>query len=649
LVAALLTACPRLKVLATSRSPLRAAGQQEYPVSPLGVPDPRKLPPLSALARVEAVTLFVARAQEARPDFVLSEENAATVARICARLDGLPLAIELAAARMRVFPPEVLMEELDHRFELLTEGTSEFSHQQALETTIAWSYDKLSPADQALFRRLAAFVGGFTLEAVRAVAPAAGEPRVNVVLGLANLAGNSLLRLEDDRQGTTRWSMLESLRAFGGDRLDEAAEAEPIRSAHAAYFLNLTKEAAPNLAGREQQVWLDRLAADHDNLRAGIDWALATDESATAIGIVETLWRFWSARGLLFEGRRRVEEVIARFDTDATALDARLFIAAGTLARAHGDYAAANRWFERGLERARANDDQTAEATLLHNAGNVALSQGDHRRAGELFEASLAIIRDQDDRRREANVLFSLGAVSHYLGDVAKAEESYEAALAIWEAAGDRLRTAAIRANLALLLVHLPERRQRARDHAERSLTESRALSFPTGIAAALTALGFVHEGEGELSAAADAFEESITVSRDAENRVGIATGLGNLAVIVADQGDVARAFGLGAESLKEFLGVGDETGIATAIEQFAGIARVAGDAARAARLHGAAAAQFERLAVPIPVSLHERHERSVAALREALGSSFESEWRAGTMMTPADILASASVQEISA
>jgi tetratricopeptide (TPR) repeat protein len=275
--------------------------------------------------------------------------------------------------------------------------------------------------------------------------------------------------------------------------------------------------------------------------------------------------------------------------------------------------------------------------------GNVSLSQGDHRRASELFEASLAILRDQDDQRREANVLFSLGAVSHYLGDVAKAEESYEAALAIWEAGADRLRTAAIRANLALLLVHLPDRRQRAREHAERSLAESRELSYPTGIAAALTALGFVHEGEGDLSAAADAFAESITVSHDAENRVGIATGLGNLAVIVADQGDAERAAGLAAGSLKEFLDVGDETGVATAIEQLAGITGVTGDGVRAARLHGAAAALFERLAVPIPVSLHERHEQSVAALREALGGSFEIEWRAGRATLPEDVLASVS------
>jgi predicted ATPase len=638
-VAALLASCPRLKVLATSRSPLRVRGDQDFRIGPLQVPSPRKLPPLDTLARVEAVALFVERASAARGSFALTDANAAAVAGICARLDGLPLAIELAAARVRTFPPDVLLGELDRRFELLTGGASDlFPHQQALETTIAWSYDLLPPPDQALFRRLAVFAGGVSLEAASAVASSAGGVTPRVPVGLVTLVDHSLLRLEDDPTRDARWTMLESLRAFGCDRLDEVAEAAPTRAAHAAFFLALTRDAAPQLNGPEQHTWINRLTVDHDNLRAGLDWALATGDAETAIGMVTTLWRFWSAQGHLYEGRRRVEAIIDRFDGRTEALDTRLFVAAGTLASAHGDYAAASRWFDRGLDRARTVGDRATEATLLYNSGNVALSRGDHRRAATLFEASLAIFRELGDRRREMLTLAGLGAVAHYLGDVAKAEESYEAVLAITDETGDRRRAAAMLANLTLLLAPLPDRRERARAFGERCLAESRALAWPRGIAAGLSGLGFVAEGEGDLALAAARFDESAQLSRDAEDRIGAATALGNLARVVADQGDPGRALGLAMESFHEFQLFGDESAVATTIELLAAIVGAAGEPVLAVRLHAAAAAALARLDMPIQVALRDRHNSSIAALREALGPSFDEAWQTGSALLPADV-----------
>jgi tetratricopeptide (TPR) repeat protein len=431
--------------------------------------------------------------------------------------------------------------------------------------------------------------------------------------------------------------MLESLRAFGGDRLEEAGEAESARAAHAAYFLGLTRDAAPHLTGSAQGEWFARLTDDHDNLRAALDWALAAGDAGTAVGMTSTLWRFWNARGHLHEGRRRVEAVIARFDGE-DAIDARLFLAAGTLARAHGDYPAASACFERGLARARAADDRATEATLLHNAGNVALSQGDHRRAAELFEASLAIFRALHDTARETVALANLGAVAHYLGDVATAERSYTAAWKLFEAAGNGRHAALMLGNLALLLATVPERRADARSCGERGLAASRALAFPAGIAVALSGLGFVAEGEGDLAAAADRFAESAEVSRDAEDRSAAATAQGNLARVVADQGDPGRGMALALESFAEFRALGDEHAVATTIELLATIVETAGEAELAVRLHAAAVAALERLQTPMQLSQRDRHARDVGELRLTLGSGFDEAWRDGSALAADDI-----------
>jgi predicted ATPase/class 3 adenylate cyclase len=638
----LIAACPDLTVLATSRRPLKLQAERLYSVAPLPAPSATgRLPSLETLGQIEAVDLFVQRARASDPGFALTEANAAAVAAICHRLDGLPLALELAAARAPGLPPDELLAELDRRFDLLTDGSRDLHpHQQALETTIAWSYDLLGSDAQAVFRRLSVFAGGFTREAMEKVVTAAG-PAGRYLLGtVLDLVANSLLRPVPDAS-PVRYDALESLRAFGRERLDDAGETEATAKAHADFFLVLAREAAPHLNGPEQGTWLDRLEGEDGNFRAGLDWAAAAGADETALGMVETLWRYWHARGHLSEGRRRVEETIRRFDTASEGEGSpKLPIAAGTLARAHGDYPTAATWFTTALERARAGDDLGSEAAALNNLGSVALSQGDHRRAGELFARSLDASRSLRDGPREAAALSNLGAVAHYLGEIDKAEASYEAALAIWEERDDRRRAALLLCNLTLLLAPIPERRTSAKALGERCLTKSRALKFPTGIAAALTGLGLIAEGEGDLPQAARYHEESAAVCRESEDRGGLARALGNLSLIVADLGDVRRAAALARESLQLFADLGDEEGVATTLEMLASVVRAAGESHLAARLHGAAASRWTELAIPLPMALAPRHETGATNLRATLGGAgFDAQWESGRSLGIDDAL----------
>ncbi len=532
------------------------------------------------------------------------------------------------------------MTELDNRFDLLTQGSRDLlPHQQALETTIAWSYDLLQPEAQAVFRRLSVFAGGFTRDAATAVVPAAGPAGRYLTGTILDLVGDSLLRSVADT-APARYVALESLRAFGRERLAEAGELEPTSQAHAEFFLGLAREAAPQLNGPEQAVWMDRLEVDLDNLRAGLDWATAAGKGETAIGMVETLWRFWNARGLLSEGRRRVEETIRRFDTDTEKGSARLPLAAGMLARSQGDYPAAETWFDEALRRARSHDDPGAAAAALNNLGNVALSRGDHRRAAGLFEESLAASRALNDPRRQAAALSNLGAVAHYLGELDRAEASYVEALSIWKREGDRRPAALLLGNLAMLLAPQPERRDQTRAFAEECLSESKALGYPAGVAAALTALGLIAEGDGDLERAAHYHEESASVCRESENRSGLARALGNQSVIVAELGDVDRAVTLVNESLRLFVELGDDEGTAATMEMQAVVARFAGELRLAARLHGAAAVRWNTLAMPMPLAFARRHDTSVAALRGELSEvGFEAEWDAGSKLTTDDAI----------
>src|SRR5918993_381173 len=356
LVGEILAASPRLKVLATSRLPLRLRAEREYPVPPLALPR-RKPPPLPEhLTQYTAVQLFVERAQAVKPDFAIDNENAPAVAEICHRLDGLPLAIELAAARVRMLSPQAMLPRLEKRLPLLTGGARDApARQRTLRNTIAWSYDLLEPKEQILFRRLAVFGGGATFEAVEAVANADGS--LDVFGGLERLLEQSLLRQDVGPEGEPRFSLLETIREFGIEQLEAHGESEDAQARHAGFFLTLVEEAAPDLHGPTQRAWLERLETEHDNIRAALGWSL-THEPEAALRIGAALFWFWYYRGHLTEGRDWIERALATGASASPDVRARVLNWSSAFAWERADYATAALRSEEALALARSAGDQ---------------------------------------------------------------------------------------------------------------------------------------------------------------------------------------------------------------------------------------------------------------------------------------------------
>ncbi len=341
-VADLLTACPRLKVLVTSRARLDVRAQQLFSVPPLALPDTKQLHDLTALAQCEAVTLFLQRARAIEPNFQLTTANARAVTEICAGLDGLPLAIELAAARLKLLPPQALLERLAQPLHVLTSGARDApARQQTLRNTIAWSYDLLSAQERCLFRRLAVFAGGCTLEAVEAVCEAPGDETGKVFDGVASLIDKSLVQQRAQREEEPRLVMLETIREYALECLESAGETEAIRQAHAAYYLALAEEAAPELQGPQQATWLERLELEHDNLRAALEWFIerggpgSSREMALRLG--GALSEFWIVRGLFSEGRTFLERVLAGSEGVGASMKAKALSATANLAFMQSD------------------------------------------------------------------------------------------------------------------------------------------------------------------------------------------------------------------------------------------------------------------------------------------------------------------------
>ena len=337
LVGGLLDACPKLKVLATSRIPLRLYGEIEYPVPPLALPDPTVLPPLEVLTQYEAVRLFVERAKAVKGDFEITNESAPAVAEICARLDGLPLAIELAAARVRLLPPQKMLQRLGNRMKLLKGGARDLpTRQQTLRGAIDWSHDLLEEDEKTLFGRLSVFAGGRTLEAMEEICDPEGD--LDALEGVESLVGKSLLKQEEGSGGEPRFVMLETVHEYAREKLKESGWAEEMQRLHAAYFLAMAEEAEPELRGPREQEWMDRLEAEHDNLRVALSWSLGGGDGVLGLRLAGALGQFWKVRGHFSEGRGWLEEALAGCGEAPPDARARVLAESGNLAMDQGDF-----------------------------------------------------------------------------------------------------------------------------------------------------------------------------------------------------------------------------------------------------------------------------------------------------------------------
>jgi predicted ATPase len=514
----LLSHAPGLKVVVTSRSALSIYGEREYPVPPLRLPEPEPAPDLDVLTRSEAVALFLDRARAVRPDFVLTEENAAAVAEICSRLDGLPLAIELAAVRVKVLSPEAMLPRLDERLSLLTTGPRSLpERQRTLRGAIDWSYRLLEESQRRLFARLAAFSGGATLETIEAVCD--GDLGGNVLDLLGSLVDDSLLRRTETPRGEVRFQMLETIREFATERLEAEPDAAGVRARHARHFLALAVRAEPHLVGADQKEWLDRCDREHDNIRAALKWAIQTGEVRAGQEAAGALWRFWHQRGHLAEGRRKLEQLL----------------------------------------HAPGGEDRTAERfKALTGAGGLAYWQNDYPATERFYSDALEIAQDLDDPRSIAEALFNLSYIDRIRGDVDEGMAKLRRALEMARSIGDRQLTAdclGILGNQALR----DGRPDDGLPMVEEALDIYRELGNLFAVADTLSGLGSLYRIVGDSHAAGAAQRESLRKFVEVGNPTGIAMVLEEMAMIETIDGRYERALRLAgaAEALKDQTGGG--------------------------------------------------------------------------------------------
>jgi len=544
LVSDLLAGTAYLALLVTSRILLRIAGEKEYAVLPLRLPG-ATTSSLAMLADTAAVALFVQRAEAAKPNFTLTEANATAVAKICTRLDGLPLALELAAARLRILSPEALLARLDQRLRLLTGGARSLpQRQQTLRDTIAWSYDLLTLDEKTLFRRLSVFAGGCTLETAERVCNAAGMISIDLLDGLQSLVEQSLLRVHDGPEGERRFFLLETIREYGGERLTESDEQPSLQHRHACVFLEMIEVPREARSGAAEQAWAAHVDREHDNLRMALETALEAGSNEMAARLGGSLWRFWELRGYWSEGRSWLARILESTGDSPPRARATVAQGAGTLALMQGDYVEAQRFLEHALALARDVGDSHLVGAVLNNLANVAIRQGDYETARVRHEDVLAMRQDLGDAEGIATSLNNLGVIAHDQGDYVHARTLYEEALAARRGQGANSSIAVLLTNLAWV-AYMEGALDEARDHHERSLSMRRQLGMSNQIAAPLEGLALVSGAAGQperaaiLLAAAAALRDEIGAPLPSDER---AEHDQILALVRSQLGDVAFA-----------------------------------------------------------------------------------------------------------
>lgn len=631
----LLAECRGVQVLATSRAVLRVYGEREVAVPPLPLPDPKRLPVLTVLAEIPSIELFVERAKAVRSAFELTAENAPVVAGICVRLDGLPLAIELAAARTRVLSPDKLLERLGKRLDLLTGGASDrAARQQTLRGTIAWSHDLLPPGQQVLFRRLSVFAGGASLEAVEAVADADGE--LGALDGLEALVQQSLLRQDESPDGEPRFMMLETIREFATERVDESAEAAAVRERHAAHFLAFAETAEPHLTGSEQPMWLERLEIEHDNLRAALGWFSTRGEHESETGLAAALWRFWYARGHLTEGRQHLERLLTTSPSENSVSEKRLAVldAAGVLAETQGDLHRASELYDTEHTLAQEMNNQHATARALLNLGTVAMVRSNYSDASANYEQARSLFEELGHERGVAIALERLYHIARFQEDLDRAETLATECLAVYRKLGDAHAICFGMQNLAILAFLRRDYAAAAKLN-QQVIDSSKSLGDRQTEAYALVTLARSLRHLGDNARSVTLCEEALTLFEALGDRAGTAYASNFLGLAKLARGDRDEARRHLAKSLTIRRDLGDREAIAQSLEGAAMVAFAASDAETGAMLFGAAQTLRRSIGAPLQGAdrddYHDELERAHSAFGEA---AFEAAWTLGGVMT---------------
>jgi predicted ATPase len=602
-VAELLANCLEVKALVTSREVLHLSGEQQLCVPPLSLPAMSCPQSFEEILNYEAIQLFIDRAKSVKPGFKVSATNAGPVAEICHRLDGLPLAIELAAARVNVLSPAGLLGRLGQRMAVLTGGPRDAPlRHQTLRQAIAWSHELLSAEEQRLFRRLAVFAGGCTLAAAEFVAGPAGEgdgPADDVLTGLSSLIDKSLLRQDEmGAEEEPRFTMLETLREFALERLSEANETHRSRARHAGWYVELAQEAEPGLTGQHQDVWLERLQQEYDNLRAALQWLVNHGPAEHGLRLATALSRFWRAHGYIAEVRQALSNLLAAQCSACSR--AKALRASGWLAREQGDYAEARTLFDESISIYRTLQDPRGIGWSLVSLAFVARYQGDYAQASMLLEESLPLLRQAGDLEGMAVALGNLGLIARDRGDASVAEKQLQASLELWLQLGD-----------------------------------------PIGQGWVLTALGIAARCGGQRELARSRLDQALAVWRKIGDRQNQANALGTLASLARDAGEFDAAARLLRESLSILREIGDRRAIAFVLEGFSSLAAARDQAMRAVALWAAAQALRERIGAPAPPAWHAELDRTLNVIKARLEvTAVDEASRRGRSMTLPDAIA---------
>jgi predicted ATPase/serine/threonine protein kinase len=593
-VAQLLTAGVKLKAVVTSQAPLHVYGEHEFPVPPLGLADPKLIPAVEVLSRLPAIALFVARAQAVKHDFALTKENAPAVAAICARLDGLPLAIELAAARIKLLSPTAMLARLESSLSLLTGGARDLpSRQQTLRSTVDWSHGLLNSAEQTLFRRLSVFAGGCTLEAVEAVCDAKGDLGLDILDAMASMVDKSLVQQSMVQQSTVqqgmvqqvgqadqeaRFFMLSTIREYARERLAGSEDESVTRRAHAAYYLVLAEEGTQETASHPE--WFDRFEVEHDNFRMALDYLVKTGNADWGLRLGAALFGFWEAREYLSEGRDAIARLLSLEGAAARPkIRARLVFAAGVLASEQGDYETSPQMFDESLRCSLALDDNRGVAVALNALGVNARDRGELAEASSLFERCVAIWKELGDSAGTARALSNLASVMKLQGEYARAFSLFDECVTMFRQAGDA-----------------------------------------AGVAWTLNCLGDVARDKADFATARSFCEQSLAEFRKLRDGWGVAGALADLAGLSADQGNLVEARRLYGQSIEMFQQLGHKRGIARALECLAVSAAAQSHAEQSLHLAGAAAALRQRLGAPLSPNEQPRLEKALEFARRSLG-----------------------------
>jgi tetratricopeptide (TPR) repeat protein len=567
---------------------------------------------LSELLDYPAIRLFEERSAAVSPDFVLSEQDAGAVAEVCARLDGLPLAIEIAAARTKLFSPQEMQARLASRLGLLTSNARDLpDRQQTLRKAIDWSYHLLSEAEQTLFARMSVCVGGCTLSAAGAICDPVGGLGVDVLDGAESLLDKSLLQQSEQDNGEHRLSMLEILREYALERLEMSGETALVRSWHAQYYIALAEAAEPELVLQDQLAWINRLEQEHDNLRAALEWLLGPESDdqisgskQLAVRLSGALWRFWLVHGHFTEGRKWLEMALESSESNGEDKDwdatvgglrsrARALHGLGGLAFTQGDLASAQRAFRDALALWKRTGNIQGAAWTLNNMGLVAAGLGDHTSARLYYEECLGSLRELGDKGPIARTLNNLGILAHEQGDYGAAWSLHEGSLLLAKELGNR-----------------------------------------AGIGASVTNLGLVSIDLGDYGRARELLQESLAISQELGSTYSIAGAYIDLSVVAHLQGERLNEMELLRSALALLQELGDKIGIASCIEGLGAAIGVLGHPVEGTRLLAAGAALREAISAPLPPKDRARYERSLAAVRERLSEeAFAKAWAEGSAL----------------